>query len=438
MDMDPDLPGYYRTLLDVQPGFWLRADATRRLPAVLDHLIKPERLAKVTEEISRLSPKILEARGRLLEPCFEGICDLEDYLLHLFNRFFGEGSPFNGCSQNLKVAAASAIVQAFPYEGLACFNPTIVSYPPDGSENQKVTLAVRSYGEFHRSSISFRTGIIDTKRNLVLDEPDRTPTGLTRTVLPKVEGRRFNFPEDANLNNLVIYAPFMVENSETWEDIRFTPFMDEGEYEGCFLGTFTSFNFMKQKMQAGVLITKDFRSFEYHLLKGAGVEDKDFAYFPRSINGRYGLLSRNDGRDLYYMTSDNPFSWTKKKRIATCRPDSFDAHKLGVCAPPIETKEGWLVIYHGVADPGQIYSLSAMLLDLEDPCKVIARLPYTLHCPLADEREGMLSNINYTCGAVLHEPTQTLIIPFACNDTFIKVGRIGLDELTARLIDDGK
>jgi predicted GH43/DUF377 family glycosyl hydrolase len=441
MTEESDLPAYYRSLISIQPGFTLQGDQTRRLPAVLEHTIKPERMKSMTEELSRLSAKELEGRLHLLHRCFDGITGLENYLLKVYNRYFGAESPLNGCSQSVRIAAAAAIVQAFPYEGVACFNPTIAPHPDQSGTADgelRVVLGLRSYGEFHRSSLSFRTGMIDAAGNLALDVPEKTDKGFTRTCLPEVEGTMFVFADETNLDNTVLYGPFVTDIGETWEDLRLTPFADEGDYAGWYLGTFTSFNFFKRRLQASVLITRDFKTFEYHPMRGTGAVDKDMAYFPKKIKGRYAMLSRNDGRDLFLMTSDDPLSWSRKKKIAACRPDSFDAHKMGVCAPPIETPLGWLVIYHGVADPGQIYSLGAMLLDLEDPARVLARLPYTIHSPFFDDALGMLSSINYTCGAIVHEASASLVLPFACNDTFCKVGRIGLDELLARLMDDGR
>ncbi len=440
MDKDLDLPGYCQSLLQIQPGFQLRPDPTRRLPAVLEHLVKPERLKWVEEEISCLSAKNIEKRIGMLDVCFKGIHGLEEHLETLYLRYFSRESPLNGCSRSVRIAAAAAIVQVFPYEGLACFNPTIIPHPVQAGMAEgamRVVLGVRGYGEFHRSSISFRTGVIDGQGDLLLDGAALKSNGYTRTDLPEVKGNRMVSGEDANLNNAVLYAPFVVEIGETWEDLRLTRFTDDGEYGGSTFGTFTSFNRIKGRLQPSLLITSDFKTFEFTALKGAGAEDKDMAFFPKRIKGRYAMLSRNDGRDLFLMTSDDLLTWNKKKRIAACRPESFDAHKMGVCAPPIETREGWLVIYHGVSDPGQIYSLSAMLLDLEDPAVVKARLPYTIHCPLLDDPIGMLATILYTCGAVVHEPSGLLVIPYACNDSFCKVGRISLDELLARLSDDG-
>jgi len=436
------IPGFYRSIIEVQSGFHVFPDQGRRLPAVLEHIIKPESLERMTEEISRLSSVQLDERLGLMRRCFEGVRGLDDFLLRVFDQHFGDTSPLNSCSQSVKIVAAASLVQVFPYEGLACFNPTIVTYlgrrTDAGADGQEpVVVAQRSYGEYHRSSISFRTGVLDGEGLLHLDEPEKTPGGYTVTELPAVNGSCFSFPEDADLNHCVLYAPFMTDISETWEDIRFTRFSGEGEFSGAYLGTFTSFNFIERRLLACMLVTRDFRSFEYQVLKGSGAEDKDLACFPRKINNRYAMLSRNNGRDLFFMTSEDMVFWNKKKLIARCRPGSFDAHKIGICAPPIETSDGWLVIYHGVADPGQIYSLGAMLLDFDDPTIVTARLPYTIHHPFADEKYGMLTTINYTCGAIVHEATGTLVIPYACNDTCWKVGRIRLDELLARLKEDG-
>lgn len=438
--MADQLPEYFQSLLTIQEGFFLRPDPTRRLPAVLDHLVNPDRLEHLTREIARLNPKALELRLSMLSTCFEGISDLENHLLELYARYFSEESPLNGCSRDVKIAAAAAIIQAFPYEGLACFNPAIAPHPiqngpDDGS--LRIVLALRSYGEYHRSSISFRTGRIDAGGRIRLDGTVPTASGMTPTRLPEVEGNRFFFPPEGDLNQFVLYGPFLGDVDETWEDVRFTRFEEPGDYEGCYFGTFTSFNFTKRRLMPCLLLTRDFYEFEYMPLRGAGAEDKDLAFFPKKIKDRFAMLSRNNGRDLFLMTSEDPFTFKKRKRIAQCRHGSFDAHKMGVCAPPLETEEGWLVIYHGVTDPGQIYSLGVMLLDLEDPSKVVARLPYTLHHPLVDTQKGMLSTILYTCGALIHGSSRYLVVPYAVNDTYCKAGRISLEEILARLKEDG-
>ena len=440
MDAEEGLPAYFHSFLRIQEGFRIEPDPSRRVPAVMEHLAAPARLREITEDISRLTPREVEARRALLPRCFPGIPDLEDHLLAVYEKYFGEASPLNDCGREIRLAAASALIQAFPYEGLAAFNPTVVPAPgaERGEENRlPVVLGVRSYGEYHRSSISFRTGWVDAKGVLHLDEPQRTAEGIITTVLPKAVSGRLTLPEGANLNNVVLYAPHFAEVGEAWEDLRITGFTDPSEEAPLYLGTFTAFNLARRRLSPCVLLTRDFRSFEIHPMRGGAAEDKDMVFFPRRIQGRYALLSRNDGRNLFFMTSEDPFTWTRKKKIASCNPQGFDAHKMGVCAPPLETEAGWLVLYHGVSGPGQIYALGAMLLDLEDPTKVIARLPYTFHHPFADEPLGMLTSICYTCGALLHGPSGNVVIPYAVNDTLCKAGVVALDELLARLKDDG-
>ncbi|MFH2000004.1 MAG: hypothetical protein ABIK28_09995 [Planctomycetota bacterium] len=439
--MELELSDHYRSLIDIQEGFRIEPNQSRRIPTVLEHLVHQERLDALTDKLSRLKPKDFDHRQKLLAYCFEGVQGIEDHLLDLFSKYYREDSPLVGCARHVRIAAAAALIQASPYEGLACFNPTLVPHPDQTRLMEgevRIVMALRSYGEYHRSAISFRTGVIDDKGYLILDAEKTTENNCSVTVLPKVKGAQFVFPGDENLNSFVLYGPYMTDIGETWEDPRFTLFVGEGELNGAYLCTFTSFNLIKGRLQPSMIITRDFRTFDYKPLKGSGAEDKDLAFFPKKINNRYAVLSRNDGQDIYLMTSDDPFSYSKKKKVAGCRPDSFDAHKMGVCAPPIETEAGWLVIYHGVSDPGQIYSLSAMLLDLEDPSQVIARLPYTIHSPFFDEAGGMLNYINYTCGAMVHEATRSLIMPYAINDSYCKVGRISMDELIARLMDDGR
>ena len=244
--MASDIPEYFKSFIRVQPDFAILPDRTRLLPAVLEHLVKSERQQAITEEISRLSPRALEERLKLVPLCFEGVEGMDDYLLELFDRYFGEMSPLAGCAPDVKRAAASSIAQAFPYEGQAVFNPSFAFLPEDKgpeAERRRVILTVRSYGEYHRSSIAFRTGWIEPSGDLTLDRPERTEGGATRTYLPRVEGTRFAFPEEAPPGNQVLYGPFMTGLGETWEDVRVTRFTGDGEFGGAYLMTFTAFDF---------------------------------------------------------------------------------------------------------------------------------------------------------------------------------------------------
>ena len=107
---------------------------------------------------------------------------------------------------------------------------------------------------------------------------------------------------------------------------------------------------------------------------------------------------------------------------------------MGNCGSPIETPEGWLVITHGVG-PVREYVLGVSLLDLENPTKVIGRLPYPLLIPNETEREGYVPNVVYSCGSLIHN--DQLIIPYAMSDYASTYATVNLTELLAALKASG-
>ena len=100
--------------------------------------------------------------------------------------------------------------------------------------------------------------------------------------------------------------------------------------------------------------------------------------------------------------------------------------QLGNCGSPIETEAGWLVLTHGVG-PMRTYNIGAILLDLEDPTRIIGRLREPLLSPAHDEQDGYVPNVVYSCGALLH--ADTLVIPYGIGDSAIGVATVPLDEL---------
>ena len=112
------------------------------------------------------------------------------------------------------------------------------------------------------------------------------------------------------------------------------------------------------------------------------------------------------------------------------RRQSWEVVQLGNCGSPIETEAGWLVLTHGVG-PMRTYSIGAILLDLEDPTRIIGRLREPLLSPARDEQDGYVPNVVYSCGALLH--AGTLVIPYGIGDSAIGVATVPLDELLASL-----
>ena len=221
---------------------------------------------------------------------------------------------------------------------------------------------------------------------------------------------------------------FPVSSSESAgiEDARFVRF-SEGDGSVMYYATYTAYN--GRSILPQLIETTDFLHFRILTLNGSAVQNKGMALFPRRINGRYAMLSRQDDENLFIMFSDSPHYWSDPQVIL--RPsEMWESVKIGNCGSPIETAEGWLVLTHGVG-PMRKYCIGAALLDMNDPTKVIGRLREPLLSPEGNEREGYVPNVVYSCGSMLHEGQ--LILPFAISDRASVIASIPLEELLAAL-----
>jgi predicted GH43/DUF377 family glycosyl hydrolase len=110
----------------------------------------------------------------------------------------------------------------------------------------------------------------------------------------------------------------------------------------------------------------------------------------------------------------------------------WEAIQMGNCGSPIETEQGWLVLTHGVG-PMRTYSIGALLLDLDDPTRVIRRTKQPLLTPQPDEQNGYVPNVVYSCGALLHG--ETLLLPYGIGDANIGFATIDLGDLLTSMDD---
>jgi len=205
------------------------------------------------------------------------------------------------------------------------------------------------------------------------------------------------------------------------EDARFVRFVDRGEE--TYYATYTAFD--GDRVQVQLLETKDFVDFRISTLNGKHADSKGMALFPRKIGGKYAMISRIDGENLYLIYSTDIRFWHDEERLRE-PAEPWEFVKIGNCGSPIETEAGWLVLTHGVG-PMRRYCIGAMLLDLDDPLKVIGRLARPLIEPDESEREGYVPNVVYSCGALVHNGE--LIIPYAMSDTASSVATVPLGEL---------
>jgi len=210
------------------------------------------------------------------------------------------------------------------------------------------------------------------------------------------------------------------------EDARFVRFQND-DGRPIYFATFTAFD--GRIVMPELVETSDFLLFRFITLNGPAARDKGMALFPRKINGRYAMLSREENENICLMFSDNVHFWDECKVLL--KPQlPWELVQLGNCGSPIETDAGWLVLCHGVG-PVRQYGMGAFLLDRDDPSKVIARLRDPLLKPNASEREGYVPNVVYTCGALVHNGV--LIVPYGLADHATSFATVPLAELLAAM-----
>jgi predicted GH43/DUF377 family glycosyl hydrolase len=183
-------------------------------------------------------------------------------------------------------------------------------------------------------------------------------------------------------------------------------------------------------------LTKNFSDFE-HIGTVMPPEDKNASLFPRRVNGNWVLLHRPvtvTGRtaDVWLSRSTDLVSWRSPEPVMNCRSGGWwDATRIGIGPPPIETDHGWLVIYHGVKTSvsGSIYRVGAALLDLENPSIVLRRTDRWLISPRTTyEIVGDVANVVFPCGAVV-TPNRELRLYYGAADTSVCVATCNFDEL---------
>ena len=162
--------------------------------------------------------------------------------------------------------------------------------------------------------------------------------------------------------------------------------------------------------------------------------NKDGILFPRKIGGRYARLDRPIGLGVGSMwVSDSPdlINWGDSQVIISPRSGYWDNFRVGASVTPIETEEGWLEIYHGVkmTSAGPIYRIGVVLLDLDDPSKVIKQGAQPILSPREDyERIGDIGNVCFACGAVTDDDGNMKIY-YGAADTSICIATCTLDQL---------
>ncbi len=234
------------------------------------------------------------------------------------------------------------------------------------------------------------------------------------------------FPATVPLDQRVLW-PATPAESNGMEDARFVHFTDAAG-KVMYKATYTAYD--GRHIGGRQLVTRDLRHFEVTALRGPAARNKGMALFPRPVGGRHLALCRSDGETLGLSTRDANMQW--QSAVPLLMPHrGWDLIQVGNCGSPIETPAGWLVLTHGVG-PMRRYAIGAMLLDLDEPERVIADLPQGLLDPDEVEREGYVPNVVYSCGGLVHEGRFWL--PYGASDVRVGFASITLDELIARMV----
>lgn len=189
----------------------------------------------------------------------------------------------------------------------------------------------------------------------------------------------------------------------------------------------------------GVGYTHDFETF--HQLDNAFLPfNRNGVLFPRRIGGAYAMLSRpSDGGhtpfgDIFCSESPDLVHWGRHRHVMAPIPWTWESTKIGAGPTPIETPEGWLLIYHGVLTScnGYVYSMGAALLDLDQPWRVVARSrDYLLSPQVAYEQVGDVPNVAFPCAALVDEAGDRLTIYYGAADTVTCMAHGRLSEVVA-------
>ena len=371
--------------------------------------------AQAKEQLARVLENFDVRHRNLLATFALRATELDDYL--------AAHAPYSNVQRRL---IGAYFMHEYSFEAAALFNPSIVPHPDQSglpAGDLRFILSLRAVGEGHVSSLTFRSGTVNPSGQVTITPTVRLATlpKVTRRV-PGREGDTVDvtFVAEEDLSERVIF-PVTPSQSNGIEDARFALFEDNGEK--TYLATYTAYS--GRTIRSELIETKDFLTFTMTPLRGSAAHNKGMALFPRKIDGKYAMITRQDNESLYLTSSSDLYHWgVGKLLLSPTYPWEFV--QIGTCGAPIELDEGWLLLTHGVGAMRR-YSIGAVLLDKADPSKIIGRSRDPLVHPEPAEREGYVPNVVYTCGALRHN--DRIVLPYAISDTYSNFATIRIDEL---------
>jgi predicted GH43/DUF377 family glycosyl hydrolase len=296
----------------------------------------------------------------------------------------------------------------------------------EGIDNEAAAYVVASLPERYTDE-EFEDVIGHVPPELLSRPPTQETVDRIRHIV--TEDYAVSFPCAAPLHQRVMWPTTRAE-SNGMEDARFVQTLDpDGRL--AYQATYTAYD--GRHISGRVIFTRDLRHFDVSRLHGPAAQNKGMALFPRYVGGQKLALCRSDGETLGLSVRDEQHRWQQAVPLLVPHR-GWDLIQVGNCGSPIETEQGWLVLTHGVG-PMRRYSLGAMLLDLENPERVIADLPDGLLDPDDVEREGYVPNVLYSCGGLVQDGR--LWLPYGASDVRVGFASADLDQLLSRMVPTG-
>jgi len=189
-----------------------------------------------------------------------------------------------------------------------------------------------------------------------------------------------------------VFSPRGIAESKGCEDPRIV------SLGNTYYMTYTAYSL--KGIRVSLASTRNFIQWERHGVVLPDMENKDAVLFPEKVNGRYVMLHRpmDPPRSIWIAYSDDLLAWGDSKKVMTPVEGRWDSVGIGSASPPVRTDKGWLLIYHGI-DEMSVYRLGVVLLDLNDPSRVIRRHPDPILEPEEDyELRGEVREVVFGCG----------------------------------------
>ncbi|MFK4873628.1 glycoside hydrolase family 130 protein [Novosphingobium sp. ZW T3_23] len=392
---------------------------------------RPPRPRVIVERLLSLENDVRERMiGFVMGPMQARHRNAEAVFLRQIEGLEHELGDISGLNRRDRLLLGAYLSQEYSFESAALFNPSIVRLPMEEEaaakeDGVRFLLSLRGIGEGHISSVTFRTGCWDGGETVTIDAA--SPNCFPPRIESDNEGWvRLQCEDSREVSETVIF-PVLANQRQGVEDLRMVVFTED-DGQRFLIGTYTAYDGLKTRQE--ILRGVDLRTFEMRPLSGDMTGYKGMALFPRKIDGRYVMLGRQDGENIWLLRSEDLFTWqTGTPIMAPAYPWEFV--QLGNCGSPIEIEEGWLVFTHGV---GMVrgYCIGACLLNRDDPSRVLMRTRAPLIFPSAEQHGGYVPNVTYSCGALVHN--RRVLLPYGVGDELTAFAVADLDDLLSVLV----